>query len=1630
MCKRLAYLICLVVLLGLVSPAEAKVLLECDCGICGIGWLQPGWISIPTCGYYENVGGSAVDVNVATGGNDCGCRGYFGEEYPCDPPCDCEPCPGPSCCCPAVGPLAGVEQDFLMNDDCGPDSPCGDAILTFSDLDEGAPYTLKSYHNRLDEETIYVSGVTVTGATDVTAPSTIAQSHEMFVTDTPGLVTFTAGPADVTVRYLHPTENCGSKGCQVFLNGFILEGGRTEVEFELASSGALESVSPANLWVNLSDPAEGTINVYYQVTGGTATKNVDYTIPPGPLVFNEGEISKAIAVSIQFDGTPEQDETIEVTLTSVTGTNVVLGEITKHTYTIIDPRPAVGFDVPTSMAQETDPPLEITVSLSEPAAGEVSVNYAATGGTAANGSDYYLTAGTLNFLPGQTTKPITITFIDDGTEEGAETIVVTLSDANGAKWGITQHTCTLFDPWAGVSFKKLKVDMVCPMKPDTAKEGWTPWEPLDGCNRQPQYGTGISNIAGTWIDAYLCPVGDTGNGNLRVSAYGEPISNTFYARYTGSTEGESIELTLSGSGLKAGEYWLYSYHNAVGLGSISSITATGDGVIQKEDVNNIPIQEVLIDYDLVPSLVRFRTDASGPVTITYHAEPNSNAALNAFKLRTTIRPTIASNPSPFDGELNVDPATTLAWERGKYASSHHVYLGTDFNDVNDADTSSGVYQDNTTETSYDPAGLLEFGTAYYWRIDEVGFNTWKGEVWSFITDSGKARNPVPKDEGRALADQTVLNWTAAPYHANWHDVYFGTDFNDVNDATTTDTRDVYMGRKNLEETSFEPGPLEVDVTYFWRIDELGDATFPKGDVWSFSTAGRIHLKVDFALPLCDANSYSEHWPESAKPGWEIWAQPRWHDMYGHDAVLNDGSGLDRSLGDDFNGPGVGGTGIMAGITTVYEGRAGLIMSGPEMCNLNGSCDCPTVSGTPLYEPICNTWFDITDYPGLPGSIVLLMFYNIPPGEYALYSYHNRYGGERNDNRPHWECVCNPQLPMTSIEARAVAGAENLWGSGYDYGKISGGGKYPLGSPDGVQLLKGAYNVPIQQVTSDDELIPSVISFRTDGSAVMVMYHGTCCVPDDIRPARGSARAVLNAFRLLLLSEAMVASTPRPGDGATDVSPDALLYWQPGPSTAYHDVYLGTNFNDVNNADTSSGLYKGPTLDPNYDPPGFLEYGQTCYWRVDEVNEAVSPGYWKGPVWSFTVHDGKASNPSPADSATEVALDAQLTWSPGVLATSHDVYFGTRFDDVKNATTASAEFKGNQSVGNETYDPPDLLVYGRTYYWRIDEKNPVQDKKGDVWSFTAQSYIVVDDMESYGQTTNQIWWTWEDGTVHFNGAIVWLAVDPCEPVRTGQKAMAYSYDNTGWLPWLELYSEIMADTANLKAGTDWSTLGIKQLRLWFYGDPENDVNETEQMYLGLDDRDVPSTYTEVRYSQMSDLKVPEWREWNIELEDFNTAGVNLQDVNKMYIGFGNSAAPVLGGSGTAYFDDIRLFIPLEFDCFPGSYATYNDWLAYGKPGCWCAAPDGSGYQCVGDADGATSGFPYNYRVFTGDLNMLIACWKLKMGDAGLDPCADMDHKSSGFPYNYRVFTGDLNILIANWKKKDADFGIPGPCPMPE
>ncbi|MGD8499259.1 MAG: LamG domain-containing protein, partial [Phycisphaerales bacterium] len=103
---------------------------------------------------------------------------------------------------------------------------------------------------------------------------------------------------------------------------------------------------------------------------------------------------------------------------------------------------------------------------------------------------------------------------------------------------------------------------------------------------------------------------------------------------------------------------------------------------------------------------------------------------------------------------------------------------------------------------------------------------------------------------------------------------------------------------------------------------------------------------------------------------------------------------------------------------------------------------------------------------------------------------------------------------------------------------------------------------------------------------------------------------------------------------------------------------------------------------------------------------------------------KASNPYPADGAIHPDVWASLAWSAGAFAESHDVYFGENFDDVDAGTGGT--FLDNVPEDNVTdpylivgfpgYPYPGGFVPGTTYYWRVDEVDPTNTYKGDVWSF--------------------------------------------------------------------------------------------------------------------------------------------------------------------------------------------------------------------------------------------------------------------------------------------------------------------------
>ncbi len=187
-----------------------------------------------------------------------------------------------------------------------------------------------------------------------------------------------------------------------------------------------------------------------------------------------------------------------------------------------------------------------------------------------------------------------------------------------------------------------------------------------------------------------------------------------------------------------------------------------------------------------------------------------------------------------------------------------------------------------------------------------------------------------------------------------------------------------------------------------------------------------------------------------------------------------------------------------------------------------------------------------------------------------------------------------------------------------------------------------------------------------------------------------------------------ATSPSPADGATGVM-TPLLTWTPAEGALFEDVYLGTTA-ELTAADRVS--HQLAMLKMYYRGQGFTP-GQTYYWRVDGVS-ADGKTVYTGDVWSFTAAPLIAFNPMPWDKAKWVELNAELSWSAGLNAQSHDVYFGT--DQAAVTARDAAVSKGNQPTTKYT---PGALKELTSYYWAVDERDTAGNtQKGDVWSFTT------------------------------------------------------------------------------------------------------------------------------------------------------------------------------------------------------------------------------------------------------------------------------------------------------------------------
>jgi hypothetical protein len=413
------------------------------------------------------------------------------------------------------------------------------------------------------------------------------------------------------------------------------------------------------------------------------------------------------------------------------------------------------------------------------------------------------------------------------------------------------------------------------------------------------------------------------------------------------------------------------------------------------------------------------------------------------------------------------------------------------------------------------------------------------------------------------------------------------------------------------------------------------------------------------------------------------------------------------------------------------------------------------------------------------------------------------------------------------------------------------------------------------------------------------------------------------------SYATIAYDPNPADGAELITKNPTLTWKPGVWADQHEVYFGTDETAVSNADNTdtTSIYKG-TQDPcDYTPSGPLVLGETYYWKITEVNTGyVGPltPPWEGDVWSFRV-EGHAYDPSPADRERDVVfLGLDLEWTAGAEAENHVVYLGTDETAVANAdsTDTTGIYQTTLTIGTESYSVAGQLTAGETYYWRIDEKKttaPSHLIAGDVWSFTAGTFLVVDDFEDYANES-QMYVVWDDYWVNGSDGELYVETDVNWIRESGSQAAQLKFENntkdggTVRGSWFDVQ-----DLSELDIGSDWSTGGVKALFLYMRGDPCNaqvvpqsktgPIWYAAQPWIELEDTSSNTGY--VVHPQPELAGMDSWFSWEIDLGIFDACGVTLTAIDRFTIGIGGGTKTdqtnkMTEGPGFIYVDDIRLY----------------------------------------------------------------------------------------------------------------------------
>jgi hypothetical protein len=192
-----------------------------------------------------------------------------------------------------------------------------------------------------------------------------------------------------------------------------------------------------------------------------------------------------------------------------------------------------------------------------------------------------------------------------------------------------------------------------------------------------------------------------------------------------------------------------------------------------------------------------------------------------FTTKELTSPSQATDPLPDNGAINQPVNVGPSWLDGGGATSYDIYFGTD------SSPDAGEYKGNITFNNFEP-GTLAYNTTYYWRIDSKNSaGTTIGVIWQFTTQvepPAQAINPTPINGAANQSIDVDISWSNGGGATNY-DVYFGSD-------PSTDAGE-YLG--NTESSSYDPGILAYNTTYYWRVDAKNEAGTTPGVTWNLTT---------------------------------------------------------------------------------------------------------------------------------------------------------------------------------------------------------------------------------------------------------------------------------------------------------------------------------------------------------------------------------------------------------------------------------------------------------------------------------------------------------------------------------------------------------------------------------------------------------------------------------------------------------------------------------------------------------------------------------------------------------------------------------------------------------------------------